>query len=284
MTTGLVTHVVTQPEIRLWPGVAPGSEDATWTEFAEVQDDTGWYVIHNVVVPTLTPVLPDPAIANGSAMVVAPGGAYVGLAWDHEGLETARWLAERGITAFVLKYRLLEDRGPEGLADAPPMTDLEAFFAWVEEQTRPMRTLAGHDGEQAVRTVRDRAAEFDVDSGRVGIIGFSAGGSVALHTAVTEDASARPDVVVAVYSGFFDLPVPPDAPPLFGVVAADDPLGGHLHGTVGRWLAAGVPTELHLYERGGHGFSVKPQGGPVDTWPDRLEDWLVLHDILPGDP
>ena len=280
MTATLVTDVVTQPEVPIWPGAAPGSEDWTHQEFAEVQEDTGWYVIHNVVVPTLTPVLPAPGTANATAMIVAPGGAYVGLAWDHEGLSTAQWLADRGITAFVLKYRLLEDRGPAALADAPPLADRDAFFAWMREKTAPARAWGALDGEQAVRVLRGRADEWGIDPARVGIIGYSAGGSLALNTAMTTDPHARPDLVIAVYSAYVDRDVPADAPPLFGVVAADDPLGSYLLETTRDWVDAGTPAELHVYERGGHGFSIHPTEGPVATWSDRLADWLDTRGLL----
>lgn len=277
----LVTDVVTQPELRLWPSVAPGSEDWSHQEYAEIQEDTGWYFVHNVVTPTLTPVLPEPGSANGSAMIVAPGGAYVALAWDHEGLETARWLAARGITAFVLKYRLLEEPDPSVLAEAPPMTDVPAFSEWMKQKTAPTRKLAGQDGQQAVRLLRERADEWGLDRERIGILGFSAGGSTALETAIAEDPHARPDIVVSVYNGFFDGPVPAHVPPLFGVVAADDPLVGRLIEVARMWTAVGAPTEIHVYEQGGHGFSVKPQGLPVDSWPERLADWLAHRGWLP---
>ena len=280
MTARLVTDVVTQPEVPIWPAAAPGSEDWTHTEFAEIQDDTGWYVIHNVVTPTLTPVLPRRGTANGTAVIVAPGGAYVGLAWDHEGLSTAQWLTDRGVTAFVLKYRLLEDRGPEALADAPPLTDQRAFFAWMRKKTAPARAWGAADGEQAIRVLRSQTDTWGIDATRIGILGYSAGGSLAMNVAMTTDPDVRPDFVIAAYSAYVDRETPANPPPLFGVVAADDPLGSHLLETVRGWLDAGSPAELHLYERGGHGFSITPAGGPVATWGDRLSDWLESRALL----
>lgn len=276
----------TQDPIRLWPGPAPGSEDWTDDEESLTDPNTGMFVIRNVVVPTLTPMLPDPGAANGTAVVVAPGGAFAALAWHHEGTSTAEWLAKRGIVAFVLKYRLarLPSDPAELIAEIGPMPDPNdgpAMTAWLRKGIKNAPDLATADAEQAIRLLRARAAEWGVAPDRIGIIGFSAGGTVASQTAATTDPQARPTFVVNMYGAFCDRDVTSAAPPMFGVVAADDTLCRDSFLDVARrWMDAGVPTEVHVYESGGHGFGMTPQGSAVDTWPDRLGEWLATRGMV----
>lgn len=277
-----------QEPIRLWPGPAPGSEDWTHEETSGPDPMSGMFLVRNVVVPTITPFVPPPGAANGAAVVVAPGGAFAALAWDHEGTSTARWFAERGVAAFVLKYRLapLPSDPAELIAKVGPMPDPSdgpAMLAWLRAGIGDAPDLATADGEQAIRTVRSRAGEWGVDPGRIGIIGFSAGGTVATQVAATTDAAARPDFVVDVYGAFCDRDVPPEAPPFFGVLADDDTLcRDPFLDTVRRWREAGVSTEVHIYAKGGHGFGLTAQGGPVDSWTDRLWDWFTARGLHEG--
>jgi acetyl esterase/lipase len=272
--------------IRLWPEAAPGSEDWTHEEFDDHDPASGMHLVREVVVPTLTPVLPAPGAANGTAVVVAPGGAFAALAWDHEGVRVGEWFAQRGVSAFVLKYRLARHRSDleAVVAEFGPMPALDdggAVLAWLLRAVGNVPELAVADGEQAVRTLRRGAAEWGLDPDRVGIIGFSAGGHVATHTAATTDPSARPAFVANIYGAFQEREVPPDAPPYFGVVAADDSLClDAVLTTTRRWIAAGRPTELHVFEAGGHGFGMNATGTPADGWLDRLEDWLRGRGLL----
>ena len=278
---------LTEP-IRLWPGAAPGSEDWVDDEESLTDPSNGMFVIRNVVVPTLTPVLPAPGTGNGAAVVVAPGGAFAALAWHHEGTSTATWFAERGVAAFVLKYRLA--RLPRDMAEVvarigpmPDPSDGPGMLAWLRKGIGNAPELATDDGEQAIRVIRQRAAEWGIDPARVGIIGFSAGGTVALQTAATSDPAARPSFVANIYGAFCDREITADAPPMFAVVAADDALCRVAFFEVAqRWMDAGLPTELHVYENGGHGFGLTKQGIPVDTWTDRLSDWLTVRSFLPA--
>jgi acetyl esterase/lipase len=273
--------------LELWPGVAPGSEGATWVESELRQEDS--VVVRNVVRPTLTRFRPDASVANGTAVVVAPGGGFHFLAWDYEGVEVAKWLAARGVTAFLLKYRL-EDTGPtdESYAEAMGVVmqrliseaihgggvDLDSLVPGVRE-------LAYADGQEAVRLVRRRAAEWDVNPGRIGFLGFSAGAFVATAVALSDDVSARPDFVAPIYGGHAPGPVPETAPPLFAVVAADDGLCRRTcMQTAQAWINAGRPAELHVYEKGGHGFGARKLGMPVDGWMDRLADWMQSGGFL----
>jgi acetyl esterase/lipase len=273
------------PPVRIWPGVAPGSETSTHQEHEDIDPSTGHRLLRGVVVPTITPVLPRPGTESGTGVVIAPGGAFTGLAWDHEGLATARWLAEQGIAAFVLKYRLARVPADPAELEAlqrsmPDPGDAGALLEWSQAVLASAIELATSDGEQAVRVVRERAATWGVNPDRVGILGYSAGGTVATQAAVTCDPAARPAFVVNAYGAWFAKEVPTGAPPLFGVAAADDPLVGTWLKTAQAWLEAGVPTELHLYERGGHGFAVATQGLPVDGWTERLTAWLISRGLL----
>jgi acetyl esterase/lipase len=275
--------------IALWSGLAPGSESWTHVETAEADPVTGEPVVRDVVTPTITPVLPPVTERNGTAVVIAPGGGFMALAWEHEGLAVARWFAARGAAAFLLKYRVGPSPDPEALArwqaHAPRPDGSGALQRYFVTSVRDAAERGIADGQQAVRLVRQRAEEWGIDRSRVGIIGFSAGGTVALHSAVCADEHARPSFVVNVYGAFLEGEVPADAPPCFTVVAADDALClDWCLDAAEQWRRAGRPIELHVYERGGHGFGVRPQGLPVDSWIDRLGEWLHDRTLLRATP
>lgn len=260
--------------IPLWPAAAPGSE--TWTQTETISAmQSGLKVIRNVAQPTLTAYLPDPAKMNGTAVIVCPGGAFHILAYAHEGTEVAAWLNSRGIAAFMLKYRLIRTSD-----------DFEAVvwrrLSHREELAEQMQTHAPlilADGQQAVRLVRQRAAEWGIATDRIGILGFSAGGSVTSAVALRYDAGSRPDFAAPIYGAHSGKGVAPDdAPPLFLVHADDDPLvpSAASLGLYNIWKAAGRPVELHIYQRGGHGFGMNKQGLPVDGWIERFGEWLAV--------
>ena len=280
--------VTTAPQ-PIWPGAAPGREGWSHAETEATDPATGVFLIRNVVTPTITPVLPTPGTANGSAVVVAPGGGFAALAWHHEGTSTAQWFADRGVTAFVLKYRLapIPSEPSELIArfgPPPGEDDPAALGAWMRRAIGTAPDLATADAEQAIRMVRARAADWELDPSRIGIIGYSAGGTVAIQAAATTDPDARPAFVANIYGAFLEREVTRAAPPYFGVVAADDGLCRTFFlDATQRWLAAGVPTEFHVYETGGHGFALTPQKLPVDTWTDRLADWLAGHGVISPD-
>jgi acetyl esterase/lipase len=245
--------------------------------------------VRNVVVPTLTPYLPHPDLANGTAVIVAPGGGFHFLSWDNEGTRIAEWLVDRGVTAFVLKYRLADT----GSTDESYKASMEALMQRLISQALQggefdldslvpdVRALAYADGQEAVRLVRRRAGEWGIDQAKVGFLGFSAGAFVSTAVALSEDPAARPDFVAPIYGGAVPGSVPADAPPLFAVVAGDDLLcREHTLRTVQAWLAAGRPAELHLYESGGHGFGATKLGLPVDGWLDRLAEWMQARGLL----
>jgi acetyl esterase/lipase len=229
-------------------------------------------IIRNVTQPTLTAYLPDPAAATGTAVIVCPGGAWHFLSIDMEGTDVATWLCSHGVAAFVLKYRLVPT-GDDFLAQ------VQAFLSDAEHMDSQMQAIAPlviADGQQAVRTVRSRAAEWAVAADRIGIMGFSAGGMVTANVARLYDPASRPDFAAPIYTGpYASAAVPADAPPLFVLCAADDAMAAPLSLRLfGDWRAAGRPAELHIYAAGGHGFGMRTLGQPSDTWIERFGEWL----------
>jgi len=235
----------------------------------------------NVSRPTLTAFLPDPAVATGTAVIVCPGGAFHFLSMDSEGVDAARWLASRGVAAFVLKYRLIPT--PEPLEDF--MAQVERAFTdreWMRGMSHRHATLAIADGRQAMTVVRQRAAEWGISPDRIGILGFSAGGRVTAGVSLEHDESSRPDFAAAIYGALWeDLAVPADAPPLFVAVANNDELAAdHCVDLFSAWRSAGHPDELHVFADGGHGFGMKEQGLPSDRWIDLFGEWLRAQGLL----
>ncbi|MCI2238131.1 alpha/beta hydrolase [Paenibacillus sp. TRM 82003] len=239
----------------------------------------GERLLRNVTVPTLTPHLPDPATRTGTGVVIAPGGALHVLAADHEGDLVAQRLAERGIAAFVLHYRLV-----------PTPTDEEGFAAAMRrigdrdhlaEVSRAQRPQALADGGAALRLVRENAAAWHVDPDRVGALGFSAGGYVSLVTTLDGTAEERPSFLGAVYPAWWgEVALPQPAPPLFLAWAADDELGDAVVGSCLRlqdaWRRGGLQVEVHAYARGGHGFGALERGTTSDGWFDAFVRWVAL--------
>ncbi len=265
--------------IPLEPGQS--AEEATATEATTVYGEPAVPLLRNVTSPTLTAYLPDPANATGAAVIVAPGGAYIMLAIEHEGTDVARWLAARGIAAFVLRYRVA------------PMPKTDAGFK--AERDRQMREpallgpiieaqapLSIADGRAAVALLRARADEWDLDPDRIGILGFSAGGGVALGAASKYAAGERPAFGAIIYGAGADTPVPEDAPPLFIVAAVDDPVVPARNAVrlFERWRDAGRSAELHVYAKGGHGFGMLEQRLPSDHWIEAFHAWLAGQGFL----
>jgi len=282
-----------QTELRLWPGKAPGSENWSIPE-STTRSPSGDRVIANVSEPTLTLFLPEAAIATGAAAVIAPGGALRVLGFDNEGVKLAEWLNERGIAGFVLKYRTLQQdpsapRGPlpgmpgpgAGAREELVIVNGNANPAPDDAALNTVLELAVADAQAALELVRRRADEWHVDPQRVGIIGFSAGGGVAVGTALAAKPDASPAFLVSVYGpSLQDVNVPANAPPLFIAVGAT-----HFNVTNGclalfaAWKAASRPAEMHVYDGISAGFGMTKRGHPVDGWTDRLHEWLVAREL-----
>jgi acetyl esterase/lipase len=280
-----------QTELKLWPAGALGSESWSIPE-SIARSPAGDRIIANVSDPTLTVFLPDAAIATGAAAVIAPGGALRVLGFDNEGTKLAAWLNERGIAGFVLKYRTLqqEPSAPRGPAPGTPGPGARRELVIVNANANPapddaalgeVLELAVADARAALTLVRSRASEWRIDPKRVGIVGFSAGGGVAVGTALAPLSDASPDFLVSVYGpSLQDVTVPPHAPPLFVAVGAT-----HFNVTNGcialfaAWKAAAKPAELHVYDGISAGFGMTKRDHPVDGWTDRLYEWLVAREL-----
>ena len=231
-------------------------------------------LVRNVTRATIRPVLPDPAIATGAAVIVVPGGGFVAVDMGKEGMETARALADAGIAAFVVKYRTEETpRNVVGFG-AQVAAGAAAFLVAGPESAIPGEAAALEDARAALDLVRDRAADWDLDPRRIGMLGFSAGAITTLNL-LLDDTAPAPAFAGLIYGRTPAVDPPPDAPPLFVAVAADDPLfGGGPWGLMESWRAAGHPVEFHFYDSGGHAFGMKPQGKPSDLWFAAFLLWL----------
>jgi acetyl esterase/lipase len=237
-------------------------------------------IARNVSVPTMTPVLPDPAKATGAAVVLAPGGAFLSLSMDAEGYREARWLADHGIAAFVLKYRL----NPTSADDGAFMAEVgRRMGAAVGADRTPDigESRAAPDALQAMKLVREGAGRWHVDPARVGIMGFSAGAMTALQSVTTGQGAARPAFLGYIYGPMTAIAVPAGAPPMFAALALDDPLFGRQgFGIVEAWHKAGVPVELHAYEHGDHGFGMGHPGTTTVLVMDEIRLWLETNGFL----
>lgn len=252
--------------LNLWPGVAPGSEKWTYKESSVNVPGTGT-IVFGVTEPTLTAYLPEKSKATGTGVIIAPGGAFVALAIDVEGTEVARWLNERGIAAFVLKYRIMEKKG-EGL---PKDMDFDAASKYG---------IA--DGIQAIKLVRQHSAEWGVVPDRVVFLGFSAGAMVTSGVLLQEDPALRPNYAAPIYGAPFGVmpKIPAKLPPVFMAWAQDDPLVlAPVTQFYNALMKAGHKPEAHIYATGGHGFGMRTPGATSDYWIDEFYWWLQAQGL-----
>jgi len=268
-----------QPDaIPLKTGPLPGAKNKeSW------HSQYGSVFARNVTEATLTPFLPDPAKANGTAVVVTPGGGFRTLSMENEGWDVARALAAKGVAAFVLKYRL--NQTP---ADMPAFErSMAEMFSGVARRPRmdPERAMEDiapqiADARAAFVLIRSRAPEWHIDPQRIGMVGFSAGAMLTLATAL-KGQDAKPAFIGDIYGPLSPVTVPTDAPPMFVALAADDPFfanGGF--GLIDSWKKAGKPVEFHLYEQGGHGFGMYQKSTTSTGWFDAFTRWMDMHGWL----
>jgi endo-1,4-beta-xylanase len=256
------------PELFLWPSGAPGSEGKT-NELVVITSKNGERSIYQVHKPSITPFLPAKSDAPATAVIVIPGGGHRVLAYDHEGDFVAKALSEHGIAAFVLKYRLARE-------------------------TNSTYSIMGHavpDTQRAIRTIRARAQQWNVNPERIGVMGFSAGGELAnlssLHfdegnsaaSDPIERASSKPNFQALIYPGRSDQIQPTtNSPPAFLACGFKDrqDISEGLAEVYLRFKAVKVPCELHIYSGAGHGFGFRPnQTTPSNAWLARFEEWLA---------
>jgi len=281
-----------QEVIHLWPDGPPDplpdvGPETTYRWPAAGRDNT--LMLRNVTDPTLTVFAPEPGKANGVGVIVAPGGGWRILAWEHEGVDLAHWLAERGYTAFLLKYRVgatpvdpaefeaaIPASNQELNAPRPASKAPRSLMQIIrDEKVHNAIAAAATDGRRAIAIVRERARDWGVDPARVGMIGFSAGAFLCADVAM--DPQGPPLAFIApIYGGETrGKPVPADAPPLFTCIAGDDRLLFKVvEGLYADWSNADRPAEIHIFKRGGHGFGMVRQGIPADRWIDLFGDWL----------
>lgn len=274
--------------VRIWPGAAPGTEDWTGPEVntplkmpphMQLPGHAELAMVGNVTVPTLTIYRPATGKANGTAVMVAPGGGFQTLAMTHEGEMVAEWLVQRGVTAFVLKYRVKSNpnfRIPPDLRRHP---ERFAQFAATFDAGRP---IAVADGIQAMRYIRANAGRYGIATDRVGMIGFSAGAITTMGVVMNAAPSERPNFAAPIYGAMEDKAPPADGPPLFIAVTQDDGAvpADQSVAIFSQWTKAGLPAEMHVYEAGGHGFGMTTLGKPVDGWTNAFEAWLRSHGWL----
>lgn len=281
------------PVLPIWPGETVGDSGTIGPERVRAPSDAPtkdakW--ITNVKNPTITVFRVPPEKNTRAAVIICPGGGYWNLAWDLEGEEVAAWLNKAGINCVVLKYRVPRRAGqPERLPAPGPLLD----------------------AQRTVSLVRTRAPEWGIDPDRIGIIGFSAGGHLAVTTATHFDqrayepiddidkASCRPDFAAAIYPGYFleqeragvetkkdvlapYIRIPKETPPIFLVHAGDDSVAGPENSAMMYLVLkrANISAELHIYAKGGHGFGVRQSDLPCSTWPDRFVAWLQNQGML----
>ena len=280
-SVGLVSAAEPVKVIDVWTGKPPGERQDIGpeeTQPTKAGENPPTIRITNIGKPTLSVFLPSPEIRNGTSVIICPGGGFGILAWNKEGTEVAEWFNTIGVTAFVLKYRCpTRDRSPNWLAPA-------------------------QDAQRAVSLVRSRAAEFNVDPARIGLLGFSAGGMTAGAASIkhatrlydggdeVDKTPCRPDFAVLVYPAYFvdqqgelkpEFAVDKNTPPMFFVHAFND--GVTCESSVRLFLElkkANVPSELHVYSTGGHGFGLRPSQNAASTWPKRCEEWLASRGLL----
>ncbi|MCF3650657.1 alpha/beta hydrolase [Synoicihabitans lomoniglobus] len=245
-------------------------------------------MVRNVTVATLTPYLPDPAKANGTAVLVAPGGGFRWLSINNEGWKIAKALNDQGVAAFVLKYRLIPTPPTlEGLkasmnrtmAAAAPSNDESTEEA--PPPPRPTRNLDNQqaDAEAAYAMIVSRAEEWGIDTDRIGMMGFSAGAGLTMHCTLHSE-TMKLAFIAPIYGGMGPVEVPENAPPLFTAIAANDFLFNGEFGLIKSWYDAGKPVEFHLYQDGGHGFGMGYPGHPTYWWFEVFTHWLDHNKYL----
>jgi len=282
----------------IYPLDAPKEPNAIPLNTGSVKDQPApetWFkqwgdpMSRNISKATLTPFFPEKGKANGTVVIVAPGGGYRWLSMGNEGWEVAEALAKKGITAFVLKYRLF-----------PTPEKLEDFTAWMNrprpapapatsktdsaaKNTNPMAQMdlsnQLEDAEAAYAMIVKNAATWGLDTKRIGMIGFSAGAGLTMH-ATLHSKTMKLAFIGPIYGGMGPVKVPADAPPMFNVIASDDFLFNSQFGVIDSWFKAKRPVEFHLYQNGGHGFGLGNPNRTSNKWFDAFMHWLEVNKFL----
>jgi acetyl esterase/lipase len=271
-----------QQTFSIWPGAAPGSENQQRHEQEDSSSIPGDPLAYNIVQPVLMFFPANPPTSNKTSVIICPGGSFCYLHIKTEGTDVARWLNKKGVSAFVLKYRVVHSETSHPMQEK---TERAKDTANARRLLTPVVAAAIADGKQALAYVRKHARELGVDPDKIGMMGFSAGGALASASAFDYTVENRPDFVASIYPyvpPFLSTTVQKDAPPLFIAAATDDeyhlvPMSIALYS---KWLAAGHSAEIHVYSKGGHGFGMNRQNQPSDTWIERFGDWMQIQGFL----
>jgi len=260
------------------------NEDVSYVNAERIYYSGAWQttVVTNVSVPTLTVFQPSEDKRNGTAVIIAPGGGLYGLSINSEGVDVAQWLVAKGVTAFVLKYRLVPS-GEDGTTEISELMGKDP--AALMKKVGEVLPYSVQDGLNAVAFVRENAKKYGIEPDKIGFMGFSAGGAVTLGVGYQCNALNRPDFLAPIYPWTTAMPVQTpaeNAPPMFIVCATNDGVG-LAPGAVDlyrSYLNKGISAELHMYSKGDHGFGMKVQGLPSDGWIERFYDWAVAEKII----
>jgi len=269
------------PAVPLYEGgTAPGAEKPRYPE-SLVKAPIG-RIVSNVSAPDYTPYLPAKSANTRTAVIIAPGGAFRILAVDHEGHDLARFLAKRGIAAFVLKYRVMRT-DPSAPPLGPPAQGADGAPSGPPPDMMKAAVMGVADGERAIAMIRARAGEYAIDPNRVVFVGFSAGAHVAAYMGLSANPAARANYLAPIYGAPFvdqQPAIPADMPPVFLAWAQDDQLvGRYVRAFYDALLAAGKHPEAHFYVNGGHGFGMTTTGKRSDAWPDAFFNWLRVNGL-----
>ncbi|NNC34987.1 MAG: alpha/beta hydrolase [Croceitalea sp.] len=240
-------------------------------------------VVTNVSKPTMQVFTPNADENTGAAVVIAPGGGLYALSINSEGNEVAKWLANKGITAFVLKYRLVPT-GEDGVGDISKLSATNPNE--IMKQVSKVISYSITDGLNAISYVRKHAQSFGIDPNKIGFMGFSAGGAVTLGVSYQYVDGNKPNFLVPVYAWTDAMAVQEpkaDAPPMLIICATNDPLG-LAKGSIELYESmrnANKSVGLHMYSAGGHGFGMRKNGLPSDHWIERFYEWSIAEGLVP---
>ena len=267
-----------QKVISLYKETSPGSENWNWKEGETYKNPLNTKIVYNVTQPTLITYLPNPATVNGCAVIICLGGGFHVLLIDSIGTKLGNELTKKGITVFVLKYRLAQS-----FTDDPwqEVTSLMKDSLKFTEKIAPVVKLAGDDLNASIAYVLQHADYFKVDRKRIGVMGLSAGGTLAANLAYNYTPETRPAFVATLYTKTTSVrrtSIQQDAPPLFIAAAIDDTVTSVSHSIslYNDWMNSKRSAELHLYTKGGHGL----RGFPAESWIIRFEEWLDVQGFL----
>lgn len=280
----------------MYPMDPPDEPNAIPLETGGVEGQTAeesWFrqwgdpMARNISTATLTPFLADAEKSNGASVIVAPGGGFMWLSMGNEGWEVAEALNAHGINAFVLKYRLQ----PTADSLAEFEGQMQRRFAeagsssGADDGTPPARPprwdLSNQleDAEAAYAMIVANADEWGVDTTRIGMVGFSAGAGLTMHTTLNSEVVDLA-FIAPIYGGMGPVDVPAGAPPMFVAIASDDFLFDGHFGLIKSWFDAGIPVEFHLYQNGGHGFGLGNPDRTSNTWFNAFIHWLKVNEFL----